>query len=92
MKHTFILLLLAIFPIAIQSNNLSLTNGEGWGAAPSGAPAGAPSFRNPILNMDVPDMALCHANGYYYMVSTTMHLMPGGPIMRSKDMKTWETV
>lgn len=49
-------------------------------------------YRNPILNMDVPDMALCHANGYYYMVSTTMHLMPGGPIMRSKDMKTWETV
>lgn len=50
------------------------------------------SFRNPILNIDVPDMALCHANGYYYMISTTMHLMPGGPIMRSKDMKTWETV
>lgn len=50
------------------------------------------SYRNPILNMDVPDMALCHANGYYYMVSTTMHLMPGAPIMRSKDMKTWETV
>ena len=49
-------------------------------------------FRNPILNIDVPDMALCHANGYYYMISTTMHLMPGGPIMRSKDMKTWETV
>lgn len=49
-------------------------------------------YRNPILNMDVPDMALCHANGYYYMISTTMHLMPGGPIMRSKDMKTWETV
>lgn len=49
-------------------------------------------YRNPILNADVPDMALCHANGYYYMVSTTMHLMPGGPIMRSKDMRHWETV
>lgn len=52
----------------------------------------AQGYRNPIINADVPDMALCHANGYYYMVSTTMHLMPGGPIMRSKDMKTWETV
>lgn len=49
-------------------------------------------YRNPILNADVPDMALCHANGYYYMISTTMHLMPGGPIMRSKDMRHWETV
>ena len=26
------------------------------------------------------------------MVSTTMHLMPGAPIMRSKDLKNWETV
>ena len=26
------------------------------------------------------------------MVSTTMHLMPGAPIMRSKDMQHWETV
>lgn len=50
------------------------------------------SFRNPILYADVPDMALCYANGFYYMVSTTMHLMPGAPIMRSKDMKTWEIV
>lgn len=50
------------------------------------------SFRNPIIYADVPDMALCYADGYYYMISTTMHLMPGGPIMRSKDMKTWETI
>lgn len=52
----------------------------------------AQGYRNPIINADVPDMAFCHADGYYYMISTTMHLMPGGPIMRSKDLKTWETV
>ncbi|MCQ2219970.1 MAG: glycoside hydrolase 43 family protein [Prevotella sp.] len=54
--------------------------------------ASAQTFRNPIINADVPDIALCHADGYYYMVSTTMHLMPGCPVMRSKDMIHWETV
>lgn len=52
----------------------------------------ADTYRNPIINADVPDISLCHAHGYYYMVSTTMHLMPGCPVMRSKDMIHWETV
>jgi beta-xylosidase len=50
------------------------------------------TYRNPIINADVPDMSVCRAGDYYYMVSTTMHLMPGAPIMRSRDMKRWETV
>lgn len=49
-------------------------------------------YRNPIINADVPDMSLCRVGDYYYMVSTTMHLMPGAPIMRSADLVTWETV
>ena len=38
--------------------------------------AGA-QYRNPILYADVPDMSVCRAGDYFYMVSTTMHLMPG---------------
>lgn len=49
-------------------------------------------YRNPIIYADCPDMGLCCDGTYYYMVSTTMHLMPGASIMRSKDMITWETV
>lgn len=52
----------------------------------------AAQYRNPIINADVPDMSVCRAGDYYYMVSTTMHLMPGAPIMRSADMQHWETV
>lgn len=48
--------------------------------------------RNPVLWADVPDPSVCSDGTNYYMVSTTMHLMPGAPIMRSKDMVTWETV
>ena len=50
------------------------------------------SYRNPILYADVPDMSVCFDGNYYYMVSTTMHLMPGAPIMRSPDMQHWETI
>ena len=35
-------------------------------------------YRNPILYADVPDMSVCYDGRYYYMISTTMHLMPGG--------------
>lgn len=38
------------------------------------------------------DMSVCRVGDTYYMVSTTMFLMPGAPIMRSTDMLHWETV
>ncbi len=50
------------------------------------------AYRNPIIYADVPDMSVCRVGDYYYMVSTTMHLMPGAPIMRSTDMQHWETI
>ena len=49
-------------------------------------------FRNPVINADVPDMAITRAGDDYYMVSTTMHLMPGAPVMRSRDLVHWETI
>ncbi len=49
-------------------------------------------YRNPVIYADVPDMSVCRVGDFYYMVSTTMHLMPGAPVMRSRDMRHWETV
>ena len=49
-------------------------------------------YRNPIINADVPDISVCNDGEYYYMVSTTMHLMPGAPIMRSKDLMHWDII
>ncbi|MBR5637299.1 MAG: glycoside hydrolase 43 family protein [Pseudobutyrivibrio sp.] len=49
-------------------------------------------INNPLLNMDMPDMDVIKANGYFYMVSTTMFFTPGAPILRSKDLKNWEIV
>jgi len=45
-----------------------------------------------MLWADVPDPDVIRVGNYYYMVSTTMHLMPGAPIMRSADLAHWETV
>ena len=48
--------------------------------------------RNPFLHADVPDMAMIRVGDTYYMSSTTMHLSPGVPIMRSKDLVNWQIV
>ena len=49
-------------------------------------------IQNPMLWADVPDPDIIRVGDTFYLVSTTMHLMPGAPIMRSKDLKNWETV
>lgn len=48
--------------------------------------------RNPVINADCPDPSLCFDGTNYYMVTTTMHLFPGAPVMRSSDLRHWETV
>ena len=54
----------------------------------------------PLLNSDVPDVSVTRVpaaendegRDVYYMVSTTMHLSPGAPIMKSYDLVNWEIV
>lgn len=46
--------------------------------------------RNPILHADVPDLAMIRVGDTYYMSSTTMHLSPGLPIMKSRDLVNWQ--
>ena len=49
-------------------------------------------IKNPMLLADVPDPDVIRVGDTFYLVSTTMHLMPGAPVMASKDLKNWETV
>lgn len=48
--------------------------------------------QNPILFADVPDASMVRVGDTYYMSSTTMHLSPGLPIMKSKDLVNWELI
>ena len=47
---------------------------------------------NPIIFADVPDMSMIRVGNTYYMSSTTMHMSPGVPIMKSKDLVNWKLV
>ncbi|WP_345156464.1 glycoside hydrolase 43 family protein [Pontibacter saemangeumensis] len=55
-------------------------------------PSPGQGAENPIVFADVPDMAMIRVGGTYYMSSTTMHMSPGLPIMKSKDLVNWELV
>lgn len=49
-------------------------------------------YTNPVIFADVPDIDFIRVDDAYYMVSTTMHLSPGCPIMKSYDLVNWEIV
>ena len=50
------------------------------------------TIENPMIWADVPDPDVIRVGDDFYMVSTTMHLMPGCPVMHSKDLVNWETI
>ena len=54
--------------------------------------SGNETFTNPVMYADVPDVDVIRVDDAYYMVSTTMHLSPGCPVMKSTDLVNWETV
>src|SRR5262245_21114844 len=47
---------------------------------------------NPIIWADIPDPAVIRFNDTYYMSSTTMHMSPGLPIMKSTDLVNWKLI
>lgn len=52
--------------------------------------AGTSTIANPMIWSDVPDNDVIRVGDTYYMVSTTMFFNPGAPIMKSKDLVSWE--
>lgn len=50
------------------------------------------TFKNPVVWADMPDPDVIRTGDDFWLVTTTMHLMPGAPIMHSKDLVNWETV
>lgn len=65
---------------------------DGLAAMPQDAGSAPVRARNPLLWMDFPDLAIIRVGSTYYMSSTTMHLSPGLPILRSRDLASWELV
>jgi beta-xylosidase len=59
---------------------------------PLAARAQVTAAHNPIVYADVPDMSMIRVGKTYYMSSTTMHMSPGVPIMKSTDLVNWRLV
>ena len=47
---------------------------------------------NPVIFADVPDLSMIRVGNNYYMSSTTMHMSPGVPIMKSTDLVNWKLI
>lgn len=47
---------------------------------------------NPVIYADVPDISMIRVGDTYYMSSTTMHVNPGVPVMKSKDLINWSII
>ncbi|MFC8905596.1 family 43 glycosylhydrolase [Micromonospora sp. NPDC057140] len=75
---------------------------DGWSPESShtSTDRGDGTYSVPLLRSDVPDVSVervpaaenDEGRDIYYMISTTMHLSPGAPIMKSYDLVNWETV
>jgi len=59
-------------------------------ALSSGSVIAQQTAKNPLIFADVPDMSMIRVGKNYYMSSTTMHMSPGLPIMKSSDLSNWK--
>ena len=50
------------------------------------------TFTNPLFYDEFSDPDLIRVGDWFYLTGTTMHAMPGLPILRSKDLVNWEFV
>ena len=50
------------------------------------------SFTNPIFYDEFSDPDLIRVGDWFYMTGTTMHAVPGLPVLRSHDLVNWEFV
>ena len=50
------------------------------------------TFTNPLMWGDWPDPDVIRVGDDFYLVSTSMHYVPGSPVAKSKDLVNWEIV
>ncbi len=48
------------------------------------------TYTNPVIAADFPDPDVIRVGDTYYMVTTTMFVFPGVPILKSHDLVNWE--
>jgi len=77
-------ILLSLFALAcirVQAQRATWTADNGNG-----------TFTNPLFYEEFSDPDMIRVGEYFYLTGTTMHSMPGLPILRSRDLVNWEFV
>jgi beta-xylosidase len=88
-------ILLAVAVLATCSFGFNNDSVYSYGEPPAvigSSDNGDGTYTNPDIWADVPDLDIIRVGDAYWMSSTTMHMAPGVPIMKSYDLVNWETV
>lgn len=72
----FIFLYCVTTQLPSQAQNIHSDNGDG-------------TFTNPVISSDFPDIDVVRVKDTYYMLSTTMFIFPGVPLLKSHDLVNW---
>jgi beta-xylosidase len=76
-SHLWMALLLLAAPVSAVAQTWTADNGDG-------------TFTNPLFYEEFSDPDLIRVGDDYYMTGTTMHVMPGLPILHSRDLVNWK--
>lgn len=77
---------------AISSTSAIASSRNASVAVSSSSSVGLIEASNPVIWADVPDPSIIRVGNTYYMSSTTMHMNPGVPIMKSTDLVNWSVI
>jgi len=90
-KKNFMLKLFVLFLVTVnwmKQGELSAqmhTTSKVWTAD-----NGVGTYKNPLLWGDWPDPDVIRVGDEFYFISTSMHYVPGCPILKSKDLVNWD--
>ena len=76
-KFTALAAALAVWTAVSASLSFGADNGDG-------------TYTNPILFADYPDSEVIRVGDDFYYQSSSFHLVPGNPVMHSRDLVNWE--
>lgn len=84
----------AVSSVALSSNPITSSSlaRSSVSSASSSSAFSLIEASNPNIWADVPDPSVIRVGNTYYMSSTTMHMSPGVPIMKSTDLINWSLV
>ena len=79
MKHFLYFFIFLSISYGLQARSWTADNGNG-------------TFTNPLFYDEFTDPDMIRVGTDFYMVASSMHAMPGLPLLRSKDLVNWEFV